>query len=219
VATQIKEFEFIHRRSRPTPSDETSFRFCTSETEFFPKFTVAFNSARDTAVCPRRGSACQRNQARTGVRSSGRVGFHPAASGVEPIMLNLTSHLRIYLHVQPVDMRKSFDGLFGIVKNEFGKDPRQGGLFLFLNRSRNRIKLMYWDVDGIAIWMKRLERGSFQHPHPSSTDQHLIIDAAQLHLLLSGIELQSIKRRKRYSVPEFNEHNAHNEHNDLKSAS
>lgn len=119
-------------------------------------------------------------------------------------MLNLTSHLRIYLHVKPVDMRKSFDGLFGIVKNEFGHDVREGGLFLFLNRHRNRIKLMYWDVDGIAIWMKRLERGSFQHPQPASTAKQLLIDAAQLHLLLSGIELQSVKRRKRYVVPSSN---------------
>ena len=119
-------------------------------------------------------------------------------------MLNLTSHLRIYLHVKPVDMRKSFDGLFGIVKNEFGQDVREGGLFLFLNRHRNRIKLMYWDVDGIAIWMKRLERGSFQHPQPTSTAKQLLIDAAQLHLLLSGIELQSVKRRKRYIAPSSN---------------
>ena len=119
-------------------------------------------------------------------------------------MLNLTSHIRIYLHIQPVDMRKSFDGLFGIVKNEFQLDVRSGGLFLFLNRSRNRIKLMYWDVDGIAIWMKRLERGSFQHPQPDATSTQLIMDAAQLHLLLSGIELASVKRRKRYVAPGSN---------------
>lgn len=116
-------------------------------------------------------------------------------------MLNLTSHIRIYLHTQPVDMRKSFDGLFGIVKNEFELDLRSGGLFLFLNRPRNRIKLMYWDVDGIAIWMKRLERGSFQHPQPDASSKQLIMDAAQLHLLLSGIQLESVKRRKRYVAP------------------
>ncbi len=122
-------------------------------------------------------------------------------------MLNLASHVRIFLHTQPVDMRKSFDGLFGIVKNEFGKDVRDGGLFLFLNRNRNRIKLMYWDVDGIAIWMKRLERGSFQHPQPAAlgdadADKCLIMDASQLHLLLSGIQLESVKRRKRYIAPQ-----------------
>lgn len=116
-------------------------------------------------------------------------------------MLNLTSHIRIYLHVQPVDMRKSFDGLFGIIKNELQLDIRSGGLFLFLNRNRTRIKLAYWDVDGISIWMKRLERGSFQHPQPDATSNHLIMDADNLHLLLSGIQIESVKRRKRYVVP------------------
>lgn len=116
-------------------------------------------------------------------------------------MLNLTSQVRIYLHVKPVDMRKSFDGLFGIVKNELQLDIRSGGLFLFLNRNRTRIKLIYWDVDGLAIWMKRLERGSFQNPQPDASTGHLMMDAAQLHLLLSGIQIESVKRRKRYVPP------------------
>jgi transposase len=117
-------------------------------------------------------------------------------------MLSLAPAVPIYLYGKAVDMRKSFDGLFAIVKNEFEMDVRQGGLFLFINLRRNRIKLMYWDVDGIAIWMKRIERGSLQHPQPRDHAKHLVIDASQLNLLLSGIELSSVKKRKRYVVPE-----------------
>ena len=69
-------------------------------------------------------------------------------------MLSFSPAVRIYLHRLPVDMRKSFDGLFAIVKNELGMDVRNGGLFMFINLRRNRVKLMYWDKDGIAIWQK-----------------------------------------------------------------
>jgi len=72
-------------------------------------------------------------------------------------MLALSPAIKIYLHAEPVDARKSFDGLFGIIKNDFQLDVRNGGLFMFLNRRRNRIKLMYWDCDGVVIWMKNQE--------------------------------------------------------------
>ncbi|HUP78390.1 MAG TPA: IS66 family insertion sequence element accessory protein TnpB [Pirellula sp.] len=72
-------------------------------------------------------------------------------------MLSLAPSVRIYLHAKPIDMRKSFDGLFGIIKNEFSMDVRDGGLFLFINLRRNRVKLMYWDTDGLVIWMKSHE--------------------------------------------------------------
>jgi IS66 Orf2 like protein/Transposase IS66 family len=71
-------------------------------------------------------------------------------------MLAINPAVPIYLHAEPIDMRKSFDGLFGIVKADLQRDVRDGGLFMFLNSRCNRIKLMYWDTDGIAIWMKRL---------------------------------------------------------------
>lgn len=116
-------------------------------------------------------------------------------------MLQVPHSLTIYLHRAAVDMRRSFDGLFGIVKNEHAMDVRQGGLFMFLNKRRDRVKLMYWDRDGIAIWQKRLERGRLQHPQPSDNAKYLVIDAEELQLLLAGIELSSVKRRKRYVVP------------------
>lgn len=118
-------------------------------------------------------------------------------------MLSLSPGLRIYLYAKPTDMRRSFDGLFGIIKNEFDLDVRAGGLFLFINKRRSMVKCMYWDTDGLAIWMKRLERGTLQHPQPSSDDKHLIIDTTQLQLLLTGIDLSSVKRRKRYVAPEM----------------
>lgn len=116
-------------------------------------------------------------------------------------MLSLAPGMRIYLHTAPVDMRKSFDALFGIVKNDFARDVRQGGLYLFINQSCNRIKLLYWDNDGLAIWMKRLEAGTFQRPIATADAKHVVLDVTQLQLLLSGIELATVKRRKRYTSP------------------
>lgn len=116
-------------------------------------------------------------------------------------MLSFAPGLRIYLHTKPIDMRKSYDALFGIVSADFGRDVRAGGLYLFINRSHNRIKLLYWDNDGLAIWMKRLESGTFQRPTSTEDAQHVMLDLTQLQLLLSGIELTTVKRRKRYVSP------------------
>jgi transposase len=116
-------------------------------------------------------------------------------------MLAISSQAKIFLYAQPVDMRKSFDGLFGIVKSDLNRDVRDGGVFMFLNLRRNRIKLMYWDQDGIAIWMKRLEKNCFQRPLRSPGGKHVIIDSAELQAILAGIDLSSIKMRKRYVAP------------------
>ncbi len=106
---------------------------------------------------------------------------------------------KIYLYAKPADMRKSFDGLHAIVQSEFRRDIRSGDVFLFLNRRLDRIKLIHWDQDGLAIWMKRLERGTFQRPRGSVSGAQVEMDATDLALLLSGIELASVKRRPRYS--------------------
>lgn len=107
---------------------------------------------------------------------------------------------RVYLHCGPVDMRKSFDGLMAIVQNEFERDVRAGDLFVFINKRADRLKALWWDVDGLAIFMKRLERGTFQRPPSKESDRHLSIDRVQLGLLLSGIELSSVRKRKRYQL-------------------
>jgi transposase len=119
-------------------------------------------------------------------------------------MLAISSQAKIFLYAQPVDMRKSFDGLFGIVKSDLNRDVRDGGVFMFLNLRRNRIKLMYWDQDGIAIWMKRLEKNCFQRPLRSPDGKHVIIDSTELQSILAGIDLSSIKMRKRYVAPKQN---------------
>lgn len=111
-----------------------------------------------------------------------------------------TAQVRIFLYAKDVDMRKSFDGLYAIVQTEFKKDVRMGDLFLFLNRRLDRLKLIYWDRDGLAIWMKRLEQGTFQRPTVKIQSNQIEMDATELGLLLSGIDLKTAKRRKRYAM-------------------
>jgi len=105
---------------------------------------------------------------------------------------------RIYLYAKDVDMRRSFDGLMAIVQTEFDKDIRQGDFFLFINKRRDRLKILWWDGDGLAIFMKRLERGTYQRPLADNNNNHVQMDRTELALLLSGIELTSVRRRKRY---------------------
>jgi transposase len=114
-------------------------------------------------------------------------------------MLTLAPHLRIYVHAHPTDMRKSFDGLSGLVRAVFQADPLDGSLFLFLNRRRDRLKLLYWDRDGLAIWCKRLELGSFEMIPAADGSATVEIDATQLAMLLGGVTLASAQRRKRYA--------------------
>ena len=105
---------------------------------------------------------------------------------------------QVYLYCRPVDMRRSFDGLMSIVQAEFEHDIRAGDLFVFINKRADRMKALWWDGDGLAIFMKRLESGTFQRPAAKESDRHLLIDRVQLGLLLSGIELSSVRRRKRF---------------------
>ena len=113
-------------------------------------------------------------------------------------MIMLPSAVRIFLCTRPVDLRKSFDGLTGLVRDCFGQDPLSGHLFLFLNRRRDRIKILYFDRDGLAIWYKRLEAGSFQMPQV--TQDGVELQPAQLAMLLSGIDLRTARQRKRFQL-------------------
>jgi transposase len=97
------------------------------------------------------------------------------------------------------DMRKSFDGLHALVQQVFKSDPLDGHLFLFRNRRGDRVKIMWWDRDGLAIFYKRLESGSYQLPAANDDSQGVEIDATDLALLLTGVDIKSAKRRKRYS--------------------
>jgi transposase len=113
-------------------------------------------------------------------------------------MLSLPANVRLYLCTTPTDMRKSFDGLHALVRQVFQLDPLDGHLFLFVNRRRDRVKILWWDRDGLALFYKRLEAGTYQLPVVAEDAQGVEIDAMQLAMLLGGVDLQTAKRRKRY---------------------
>jgi transposase len=115
-------------------------------------------------------------------------------------MLNLTANMRIWLCTAPTDMRKSFDGLSGLVQAVFQRDVLEGHLFVFVNRRRDRIKLLWWDRDGLALWYKRLESGTFEIPRPCAGQSHVELDTTGMAMLLGGVLLSSVKRRKRYTA-------------------
>ena len=106
---------------------------------------------------------------------------------------------RIYLCTSPADMRKGFDSLAALVKDFLGQDPLSGHLFLFIGRHKDRIKILYWDADGFALWYKRLEEGTFRRPRVSSDDASVELKASELAMMLEGIDLKSIKRSKRFT--------------------
>ena len=114
-------------------------------------------------------------------------------------MLSLASY-RFWLYQQPCDMRKGFDGLSGIVRNEMNQDPLNGAVYIFFNKPRNLVKLLLWDTTGFAIYHKRLSKGSFGKPTVKSGTKAVSIRRDELLCILEGIELKSIQRRKRYSL-------------------
>jgi transposase len=122
-------------------------------------------------------------------------------------MMSLSLPGRVFLCTLPTDMRKSFDSLAGLVEQQLGQDPLGGDLFVFRSKRGDRLKLLYWDSDGLAIWYKRLEEGTFVFPAPDDErvkvgDYGLVIRPAELAMLLDGIELTGAKRRKRYQRPQ-----------------
>jgi transposase len=97
-------------------------------------------------------------------------------------------------------MRKQFDGLSAIVTHSLGHDVMTGDYFVFINRAKNRCKVLCWDRDGFVLWAKRLERGRFQFPASAPDKVVTEIDATTLAMMLGGIDLKSAKRRKRFQV-------------------
>lgn len=108
------------------------------------------------------------------------------------------SDVRIFVCLTPIRMQFSFDTLMGLAQTIFDQDPLSGHLFLFFNRKRDRIKILFWDVDGFCIWYKRLEVGAFQLPVATEGDQAVELNCCQLHQLLSGLDLRNGRRRRRY---------------------
>lgn len=114
-------------------------------------------------------------------------------------MIHLPASVRVYLCLSPCDMRKSFDSLHALVRDHLELDAYAGHLVVFASRRRDRVKVMYWDRDGFAIWAKRLEEGTYAIPMTESADERRReITAQELGAILSGIDLQQAVRRKRY---------------------
>jgi transposase len=115
-------------------------------------------------------------------------------------MLTLPPSVKIYVSAQPVDARKSFDGLAALVEAEFGLEPLSGHLFVFLNRRGHVAQMIFWDRSGFCIVKKRLEAGTFKlSAVVAAGATHVQIDSAELALMLEGIELKGAHRRKRYT--------------------
>ena len=115
-------------------------------------------------------------------------------------MLAVPQQVKIFVALQPTDMRRGFPGLSGEVQSTLQQDPLSGHLFLFRNRRRDRIKILFWDGDGYAIYYKQLSRGTFEFPAPSDPRSPVVqIRASELAMLLDGIELKGRKRRTRYA--------------------
>ena len=115
-------------------------------------------------------------------------------------MLTCPTHVPIYFHARPVDLRKSFDGLCGLVEAAFGRDVLEGHLFLFVNQRQDRIKALWWQPGGLVIWYMRLEQGTLELPRVTGEQSHVTIDAAQLAMLRAGVPLDHARRRKRMSL-------------------
>lgn len=113
-------------------------------------------------------------------------------------MLSFSSKQRYFLYGPPTDMRKGFAGLSGLVCQHIKHELLSGDVFIFINRRRDRIKLLMWDVTGFALYYKQLERGTFELPQAAAEGRTVELGWAALAMLLEGIELKSARRRKRY---------------------
>jgi transposase len=113
-------------------------------------------------------------------------------------VLSLPSAIRIFLCTEPTDMRRGFDRLAEMVRQVIRQDPLSGHLFVFRSRAGDRLKLLYWDRDGLALWYKRLEKGRF--PTPARVGEDFCIDARALAMMLEGLEEVSVHRRIRFEL-------------------
>jgi transposase len=113
-------------------------------------------------------------------------------------MLSVPGRVNIFLCLAPTDMRKSFDSLAALVSEHLQLDPLSGHLFVFRSKRGDRLKLLYWEESGYALWYKRLEAGTFRFPSSREEQRSAMISATDLAMLLDGVDLASVRRRKRY---------------------
>lgn len=115
-------------------------------------------------------------------------------------MFALSDSHNYFLYRQPTDMRKGFDGLSGLVRTEMSRDPQDGSVYLFINRRRDRLKVLVWREGGFVLYYKRLESGTYELPSSVNTDKIVHINWETLVLIIRGIRLEKIKRKKRYKI-------------------
>lgn len=115
-------------------------------------------------------------------------------------MIGLPHGTPIYLCTTPVDFRKGFDGLTGIVTSHLGQNVTSGALFLFVNRKCDRVKALWWETGGLTLWYKRLEQGTVELPKADGDDSHVSIDSVELAMWIAGVSLKSAKARRKRMV-------------------
>lgn len=113
-------------------------------------------------------------------------------------MFALSSTNSFHLYNQPTDMRKGFDGLSGIVQNTLRDNPCSGDVFIFINRQRNKVKLLHWQGNGFTLYYKRLEQGTFELPEYGPDARSIVLGYAQTVMLIDGLSIKNIQKRKRY---------------------
>ena len=116
-------------------------------------------------------------------------------------MFTLSSSNRFHLYSQPTDMRKSFDGLSGLVQGTLGANPLNGDVFIFINRRRDKIKLLHWQGVSFTLYYKRLEEGTFEVPDYDPEVGSITLSYAQLVMLVDGLTIKNIQKRKSYTMP------------------
>jgi transposase len=114
-------------------------------------------------------------------------------------MFSLGASLQYYLYNQSTDMRKSFDSLSGLISNEMRRNPISGEVFIFINKPRNKIKLLHWDKDGFVLYYKRLESGTFELPAIKKGEESIEISWYMLSMIIGGLSVKNIQKRKRFS--------------------
>jgi transposase len=115
-------------------------------------------------------------------------------------MIALPPQIRVFLYRLPTDMRKSFHGLVALTESALMQDPLSGSLFVFVNRRRDRIKILYWGQTGFCIWYQQLQQGTYQLPDEASLEERQAVEVtrSQLSLILDGIDLSSARQRMRF---------------------
>ena len=116
-------------------------------------------------------------------------------------MLGLSQKAQIFMASNPVDMRKGFDGLMAIVRNQWATDVFSGHLFVFLGRNQSLVKILHWDRGGLVLYTKRLEKGRFVRPKVRPNSDSIGLDALELALLLDGVSISEVRRPKLWEPP------------------